>query len=244
MARIIARLDVKNEFVIKGIQLEGLRKVGDPNEMAINYYKAGIDEIVFMDAVASLYDRNNLFDVISQACKHVFVPIAVGGGLRNLDDVAMALDAGADKVIVNTAAVRKISFITQIANKYGSQCIVGSIEAKKRPNKWEAFISNGRDETGLDVVVWAQELQRAGVGEILLTSVDKEGTGKGFDVELVEAVQEATTCPIIVSGGFGKLADLDELFSVTVPSGVAFGSALHYKKNTVADLQQASLIQR
>lgn len=238
--RLIARLDIKNEYVIKGIHLEGLRKVGDPNELARAYYEQGIDEIVFMDAVASLYDRNNLFHIIEAACRDVFVPIAVGGGLRTVEDVSNALGAGADKVVINTGAVRNIRLIEEIAHRFGSQCLVGSIEAKKRDSGWKVYIDNGREPTNLEVIDWARTLQEAGVGEILLTSVDQEGTGRGFDVELVKQVNAAVSRPLIVSGGYGKPAHLDTLLANTQPSAVAFASVLHYQRACVDDLRQAA----
>ena len=238
--RQIARIDIKNEWVIKGIHLEGLRKVGNPNELAKAYYSDGVHEIVFMDAVASLYDRNNLFDVIERASRDVFVPIALGGGIRTLTDVSTALEAGADKVIVNTAAVRNIGFVIEIANKFGSQCIVGSIEAKKTDSGWEAYIDNGREPTGLNVLDWAKQLEQAGIGELLVTSVDQEGTKRGFDVALIKALHTAVRCPIIVSGGYGKTAHLEALLKETVPSGVAYASALHYNLQTVSEIKQTS----
>lgn len=238
--RLIARLDIKNEFVIKGIHLEGLRKVGNPNEMARAYFEQGIDEIVFMDAVASLYDRNNLFHIIETACQDVFVPIAVGGGLRSVEDVSKALGAGADKVVINTGAVRNIKLIEEIAHRFGSQCLVGSIEAKRRDGGWKAYIDNGREPTNLDVVEWAHTLQEAGVGEILLTSVDKEGTGRGFDVELAENINAAISRPLIVSGGYGNPSHLHGLLTRTEPSAVAFASVLHYQRSNVDDLRQAA----
>jgi len=237
--RVIARLDIKNEWVIKGIHLEGLRKVGKPNDMALSYYDAGIDEIVFMDAVASLYDRNNLFGIIEQACRKVFVPITIGGGLRSVEDVSRALGAGADKVVINTGAVRRLGLVEDIANSFGSQCLIGSIEAKRMPGgRWEVYIENGREPTGLDVVEWANQLEGAGIGEILLTSIDQEGTGQGFDVDLVETVQNATSRPIIVSGGYGKPGHIDQLFQRVVPSAIAFASTLHYERATVDDLRK------
>jgi len=238
--RQIARIDIKNQWVIKGVHLEGLRKVGNPNELARRYYQDGIHEIVFMDAVASLYDRNNLFDVIERASQDVFVPIALGGGIRTLNDVSRALDAGADKVIVNTAAVRNISFIGEIARKFGSQCIVGSIEAKKKDDGWEAYIENGREPTGLDVVDWAKQMEQAGIGELLVTSIDQEGTKRGFDIPLFTTLQNAVNCPIIVSGGYGKTAHLDALLQATAPSGVAYASVLHYKLQSVDEIKLAS----
>jgi cyclase len=236
--RLIARLDVKNEWVIKGIQLEGLRKVGDPLELAQAYYEQGVQEIVFMDAVASHYDRANLFHIIERACRSVFVPIAIGGGLRTLDDVARALDAGADKVIVNTAAVRDIGFVTEVARRYGSQCIVGSIEAKRQAQGgWGVYVDNGREPTGLSVTSWVRQLEDAGMGELLLTSVDQEGTRRGFDIDLVVAVHGCSRCPVIVSGGYGEPAHLHALLGRVRPSAVAFASVLHYRKATPADLR-------
>lgn len=237
--RIIARLDIKNDYVIKGIHLEGLRKVGNPNELAKLYYQQGVDEIVFMDAVASLYDRNNLFNIIQKACDDVFIPIALGGGLRTLDDVSMALDSGADKVVINTGAVKNINLIEDIAKRYGSQCIVCSIEAKRIRDKWNAYTDNGREPTDLDVIKWAKILEESGAGELLITSIDKEGTKNGFDINLIEAVSSEVKKPIIVSGGYGKPDHIRELFSKVKPSAVAFASVLHYKKNNVHDLRLA-----
>ena len=237
--RLLARLDIKNEHVIKGIHLEGLRKVGDPNELACRYYEQGVDEIIFMDAVASLYDRNNLYHIIEGACRDVFVPIAVGGGLRTVDDVSRALSAGADKVVINTGAVRNLAFVEDVARRFGSQCIVGSIEAKSRDGSWQAYVDNGREPTTLGVVEWARRLQDAGVGEILLTSVDQEGTARGFDVPLIERVNSAITRPLIVSGGYGVPAHLGTLLRRTIPSAIAFASVLHYQRATVMQLRAA-----
>ena len=240
--RLIARLDIKNEHVIKGIHLEGLRKVGDPNTLARRYYEQGIDEIVFMDAVASLYDRNNLFNIVEEACRDVFVPIAVGGGLRSVEDVSRALGAGADKVVINTGAVQNINLIEQVAHKFGSQCLVGSIEAKRQPSGWCAYIDNGREPTNLDVVNWAYTLQEAGCGEILLTSIDQEGTGRGLDVDLIETVNNAVNRPVILSGGYGKPEHLSTLLSRIKPSAVAFAATLHYGRSSVDDLRAAAQI--
>lgn len=237
--RIIARLDIKNEHVIKGIHLEGLRKVGDPNTLARQYYSQGIDEIVFMDAVASLYDRNNLFDIIENACRDVFVPIAVGGGIRSIEDVSKALGAGADKVVINTGAVQNIKLIDHIANKYGSQCLVGSVEAKRQGNGWKAYFNNGREPTNLDVLKWVRTLQEAGCGEIMLTSVDSEGTFRGFDVDLVAQVNDTVNRPVIVSGGYGKPDHLRVLLANVKPSAIAFAGVLHYQRSSVVDLRNA-----
>jgi len=236
--RVIARLDVKNQFVIKGIHLEGLRKVGDPNQLAKAYYEAGIDEIVFIDAVASLYNRNNLFSVIQKASEEVFVPITIGGGLRSLSDVEQALDAGADKVALNTAAIREPGLIEKVAKQYGSQCVVASVQAKRTANGWEAYMETGRERTGVQVLDWVRRLQDLGAGELLLTSVDQEGTKSGFDVPLVQAVNNAVSIPVIVSGGYGQPKHIAELLEVTEPSGLCFASVLHYKTATVDELRQ------
>lgn len=237
--RLIARLDIKNEFVIKGIHLEGLRKVGAPNEMARDYYDQGIDEIVFMDAVASLYDRNSLFDIISAACNDVFVPIAVGGGLRTIDDVARALSVGADKVVINTGAVRDIGLVEAIAKRFGSQCLIGSIEAKRYEGSWRAYIENGREPTEHDAISWARTLQDAGVGEIMVTSVDQEGTRRGFDVDLVAEMNAAISRPLIVSGGYGEPQHFSQLAERTRVSAIACASVLHYGQARVPDLRAA-----
>lgn len=241
--RVIARLDVKNNFVIKGVHLEGLRKVGDPSHLAKAYYEAGIDEIVFIDAVASLYNRNNLFSLIQKASEEVFVPITIGGGLRSLSDIEQALDAGADKVALNTAAVRDPDLIENVAKRYGSQCVVASVQAKRIENGWEAYIETGREKTGLNVLDWVKRLQDLGAGEIFLTSVDQEGTKSGFDVSLIKAVNEAVSIPVIVSGGYGHSKHIQDLLDITEPSGLCFASVLHYNNTSVealrADIEQA-----
>ena len=236
--RIIARLDVKNEWVIKGIQMEGLRKVGAPIELAQDYYEAGAHELIFMDAVASLYDRNNLFHIIEKACENVFIPISIGGGLRTIDDVSDALLAGADKVAINTGAVNNLSLVSDVANRFGSQCIIGSIEAKRQADgAWQAYVDNGREPTGLDVLDWVQKLEAAGVGEILLTSVDQDGTRRGFDLDLLASVNAATSRPVILSGGYGDPKHLNALGQGgQKPSAIAVASAFHYKQTSPAEL--------
>ena len=229
--RIIARLDIKGANLIKGIHLEGLRVVGDPQEHAEKYYNDGADEIIYMDTVASLYGRNNLLDVVTRATEHVFVPMTVGGGIRSVEDARALLRAGADKVAINTAAVKDPSLITKISDVWGSSTIVLSIEAKQTaPGKWEAYTDNGRERTGLDVVQWAEQGAQLGAGEIFLTSVDQEGTKNGFDCQLVSAVTKLVDIPVVASGGFGKLDHLKELMQVSKPTGVAIADSLHYKK--------------
>lgn len=237
--RIIARLDVKAPNLIKGIHLEGLRKIGDPNDYARRYYEAGADEIVYMDIVASLYERNSLLDIVERTTRDVFVPITVGGGIRSPRDARQALRAGADKVAVNTAAVRRPELVTEISRHFGAQCMVLSIEAKRRPNGdgWWAFTDNGREHTGLDVIEWARRGVALGAGEILLTSVDREGTRKGFDLELTRAVSEAVSVPVIASGGFGAPDHFVSVVRDGKADAVAVADALHYDRHGVADIR-------
>ncbi len=237
--RIIARLDVKNDHVIKGIHLEGLRKVGLPEELSCQYYDQGIDEILFMDAVASLYERNNLFHIIEKASEEVFVPITIGGGLRSLPDIEAALRSGADKVAINTQAIKTPGLIREAAHVYGSQCIVGSIEAKRRNNTWEAYIDNGREATGIDVLEWVTELEKLGAGEILLTSVDRDGTKKGLDTELADEVCKRVNIPVVLSGGVGKTRDLVKTCKTVPLDGVALASVLHYNKMTIEEAKSS-----
>jgi imidazole glycerol-phosphate synthase subunit HisF len=236
--RVIARLDIKNEHVIKGIHLEGLRKVGEPNELAKKYYQQGVDEIFFMDAVAAYYDRNSLSHIIEKACKDVFVPITVGGGIRSIDAIQEALNSGADKVAINTKAVQQPDFIKEAAKIFGSQCIVSSIEAKNiAENKWEVYIDNGREPTGLDVIDWAKKVEELGAGEIMLTSIDMEGTKKGFDISLNKMVSELVSIPVISSGGGGANHDVVDLLQSTKVDAVAIASMLHYDLSTVKDIK-------
>ena len=237
--RIIARVDVKNEFVIKGIHLEGLRKVGDPNEMAKKYYQDGVDEIIFMDAVAAYYDRNSLNNIIEKACKDVFVPITVGGGIRKIEDIQIALNAGADKTAINTKAVQVPNFIKEASEVFGSQCIVSSIDVLKvGKDKWEVYTDNGREPTGLDAIEWAKKVEELGAGEIMLTSIDKEGTKKGFDIELNKKVSEVVNIPIISSGGAGNSKDIANVIENSEIDAVAIASLLHYKIETVKTLKE------
>jgi cyclase len=239
--RLIARLDIKSECLVKGIRLEGIRKLGVPNEFALRYYTQGIDEILYIDNVASLYGRNSLLDIISAATSDVFVPMTVGGGLRSIEDVAMALAAGADKVAINTAAVANPQLISDVAGHFGSQCMVLSIQAKRLgPSKWEAYTHNGREVSGKDVIEWAQEGQRRGAGEILLTSVDQDGTGKGMDLDLIRHVSDAVSIPVIACGGLGNPQHLVSALAEGHCDAVAMGYALHYGKTSIADLRTAA----
>lgn len=235
--RLIARLDIKGPNLIKGINLEGVRVIGDPHEYASRYYTQGIDEIIYMDAVASLYGRNSLAEFVRRASANIFVPVTVGGGLRSIDDVREMLRAGADKVAINTAAVKSPDLISQVAKKFGSQCMVLSIEAKQKgPGRWEAYVDTGRECTGLDVVEWAKRGVALGAGEILLTSVDREGTRKGFDIELIRAVASAVSVPVIASGGMGSGEHLKAAVSAGADA-VAMADVLHYKRLDVPTIR-------
>jgi cyclase len=236
--RLIARLDIKGPNLIKGVHLEGLRVVGSPNEYAIKYYKQGADELIYMDSVASLYGRNHLGEIIKEAAKDIFIPMTVGGGIRSIEDATEILRSGADKVAINTAAVTNPTLITKLAQKFGSQCVVLSIEAKRTSNgRWEVLTENGRERSGLDVVEWATKGCNYGAGEILLTSVDMEGTKKGFDCELIKAVSSQVEIPVIASGGMGKLSDAVDAIEIGEASAVAMADILHYGKTTFSEVR-------
>ena len=240
--RLIGRLDIKGPNLIKGINLEGLRVIGSPNDYAIKYYKQGIDELIFMDCVATLYGRNHLAEIITNASREIFVPITVGGGIRSTDDVFEILRSGADKVAINTAAILKPNIISQVARCFGSQCMVISIEAKKiGPKKWEAYTDNGREKTDLDVVSWAKEAVKLGAGEILLTSVDNEGTRKGFDVSLLKTVANEVSVPVIASGGMGTPYHLIEAVKYGNVDAVAMADILHYERYSVGSVRDEAI---
>ena len=240
--RLMARLDIKAPNLIKGIHLEGLRKLGDPHEFAYSYCRAGIDELIYMDIVASLYNRNSLGDIVRRTAEDIFIPITVGGGVRSLQDADTLLRCGADKVAINTAAVARPDLIGEVARHFGSQCMVLSIEAKRRPggNGWEAFTDNGREHTHLDVVEWARRAVDLGAGEILLTSVDREGTRKGFDLELTRAVSTAVSVPVIASGGMGAIEHLIEAVRQGQADAVAMADVLHYKRLDIPAIRAAA----
>jgi cyclase len=240
--RIIPRLDIKGANLIKGIHLEGLRVMGDPQEFALHYYKAGADELIYMDVVASLYGRNNLSEIIRRAADQIYIPITVGGGIRSIDDARHMLRSGADKVAINTAAVGRPELLTEVSRKFGSQAVVLSIEAKQiAPGKWEAYTDNGRERTGLDVVEWAQRGVELGAGEILLTSVDKEGTGQGFDIPLIAGVRDSVSVPVIASGGMGSVQHFLAAATAGGADAISMAKVLHYKRMTLPEIRQAAL---
>ena len=236
--RLIARLDVKGDKLIKGVHLEGLRIVGNPQERAAQYYQDGVDEIVYMDAVASLYGRNNLAHIVERTAQNVFVPITVGGGVRSVEDARQLLRSGADKIAVNTAATKRPELICELANTFGSQAVVVSIEAKRRSEvHWEALTDCGRERTGLDVAEWAEKVAQLGAGEILLTSVDQEGTRSGLDLDLVDLIGGGVTIPVIASGGVGSVADIVNGANKGADA-VAMADILHYGRMSMQDINR------
>ena len=239
--RLISRLDIKGPNLIKGIHLEGLRVIGDPQDYATRYYAQGADEIIYIDIVASLYGRSKLPEIVSRTVEEVFVPLTVGGGIRSIDDVTELLRAGADKVAINTAAVQRPELINEVSRKFGSQCMVLSIEAKKQSeNRWEVYTDSGREKTGIDVVDWAKEGVRRGAGEILLTSIDTEGTKKGFDIELTKSVTDVVNIPVIASGGMGSNQHLEDAIKIGGADAVAMADILHYERSTIPIIRNAA----
>lgn len=235
--RIIAKLDIKSENVVKGIHMEGLRIVGKPDELSVLYNADGADEIIFIDTVASLYGRNHLKEVILKASEATYVPFTVGGGLRSIEDVKNMIVSGADKVAINTYAIENPKFISEIAEIFGSQAIVISIHAKKIGNTWMAFKENGRENSGKTVIDWCEEASRMGAGELLVTSIDRDGTRKGFDTSLYNEICSKVNIPVIGCGGAGNSAHIEDLMKKTECSGVALGSILHYKSSSIKDIK-------
>ncbi|MDD3088317.1 MAG: imidazole glycerol phosphate synthase cyclase subunit [Candidatus Omnitrophica bacterium] len=227
--RIIPRLDIKGPNLVKGIHLEGLRVLGKPEDFARYYYEAGADELIYMDVVASLYGRNSLEEIITRTAKEIFSPLTVGGGLRTIDDIKNVLRAGADKVAINTAAIKNPAMIREASMKFGSSTIVVAIEAiRQADGSYMAYTDNGRDHTGVEVLGWAKKAEELGAGEIMLTSVDRDGTGLGFDVELTKMVSREVSIPVIAHGGAGELEHIYKAIDEGGADAVAISSILHY----------------
>ena len=228
--RVIPRLEIKGPNLVKGVHLEGLRVLGSPEQFARYYYEHGADEFLYVDVVASLYQRNSLLDIVERTSREIFIPLAVGGGIRSIDDIRKVLRAGADKVSLNTAAIRNPELIREAAHRFGSSTIVVSIEAKKRPDgTYEAYIDTGRERTGVEVFGWAQRVAELGAGEIILMSIDREGTGRGFDLELTKRVAESVSIPVIAGGGAGSMADVVDVLDRGGADAVTLSSILHYE---------------
>lgn len=237
--RIIPCLDVKNGRVVKGINFVGLKDVGDPVECAKEYNRQGADEIVFLDITATHEDRGTIVDVVEKTAKEVFVPLTVGGGIRTIEDFRTLLRAGADKISVNSSAVKAPHLISDAASIFGSQCVVVAIDAKRiEDGSFHVVVNGGRIDTGLDAVMWAKEAQQRGAGEILLTSMDADGTKNGFDIELLNAITAVVTIPVIASGGCGKLVHFSEVFLQSGADAALAASLFHYKELTVRQVKE------
>ncbi len=236
--RLISRLDIKGANLIKGVHLEGLRKIGDPQQHAVKYYHQGADEIIYMDVVASLYGRNNLSEIVERTAQNVFIPITVGGGIRSVEDVRHLLRCGADKVAINTAATKNPNLLSQVAEAFGSQCVVLSVEATRHgENEWGVYTDNGREKSQYEVREWVSKAVELGAGEIMLTSVDYEGTGKGFDLELIKLVADEVGVPIIACGGMGKASHVSQAIGAGADA-VAMADVLHYNKLTMKEVHE------
>jgi len=236
--RIIAKLDVKPPYVVKPVHFEGLRKMGLPSDLAKKYYEQGADELFYIDIVSSLYQREILSEGIKKTANELFIPFAVGGGVRSIEDFSKLLHMGADKVVINTFAVQNDSnIINQAAEVFGSQAVVINIDAKKWQKNWECYTDCGRIQSGKDVLEWAQEAEQRGAGEILLQSVDCDGRKRGFDIDLAARVVDSVGIPVVVSSGCGSSKDISELIEEANPSGVAIASLLHYDQTTIQDIK-------
>ncbi|MCD6460462.1 imidazole glycerol phosphate synthase subunit HisF [bacterium] len=236
--RIIPCLDVNEGRVVKGINFLNLIDAGDPVEAACKYDEMGADELVFLDITASSDNRNIIIDVVKKTAEKIFIPLTVGGGIRNLEDIRKLLNAGADKVSINTSAVKDELFVKKAAKKFGSQCIVVAIDAKRKENHWEVFIHGGRTPTGIDTVSWAQKMAKYGAGEILLTSMDCDGTKSGYDNELNKAVSTSVNIPVIASGGAGKLEHLFNALEYGKADAVLAASIFHYKELSIRQCKE------
>lgn len=236
--RIIPRLDIKGPNVVKGIHMEGLRIVGRPAELARKYYEAGADELIAMDIVASLYGRSPDFDLMRSIANELFIPLTMGGGIQSLHDITNFLRAGADKVVINTYATRNPQLLSEAVRQFGSQCVVLSVEAKRTPNgSWEAYTDGGREHSGKDAIEWVKQALSLGVGEILLASVDRDGTKKGYDLDLLRTVTSFATVPVIVHGGARDAPSLLAAIEARADA-LSLGSILHYDECTVGSLKK------
>ena len=227
--RIIPRLDIKGPNLVKGIHLEGLRVLGNPEQFARYYYENGADELIYMDVVASLYNRNSLHSIVEKTAREIFIPLAVGGGLRTIEDIRDVLRVGADKVSLNTAAIKNPEIIRKASRKFGSSTILISIEAIKQPDgRYLAYTDNGREYTGIEVLEWAKRVEELGAGEIMITSIDREGTGYGYDIELTKMVAESVSIPVIACGGAGNIKHITHVICEGRADAIAIASILHY----------------
>ena len=236
--RIIPCLDVKDGRVVKGINFVGLRDAGDPVEAAVRYNEEGADELTFLDITATHEERDTIVDIVKEVAREVFIPLTVGGGIRELNDIYKLLNVGCDKVSINSAAVKRPEFIDEGAKRFGSQCIVTAIDVKLvANNKWNVFVAGGRKDTGIDAIEWAKEVVDRGAGEILLTSMDSDGTKLGFDIPITKIISEMVNVPVIASGGAGKMEDFTEVFENSADAALA-ASIFHFREIDILELKQ------
>lgn len=237
--RIIPRLDIKGSNVVKPVHTEALHVVGNPVELARRYYAEGADELIYMDIVASLYQRNLDFDLLKSVTENIFIPITVGGGIRTIQDFNDALRSGADKVAINTFAIHNPDFISLAAKEFGSQSVVVSIEAKKQPDgTWEAYTDGGRESSGVNAVEWAKRAVDLGAGEIMITSIDRDGTGKGYDLDLIKKISELSTVPVIAYGGAGNPESVLRVIKDSGADAASAASMFHYKNFTIGEVKK------
>ena len=236
--RIIARLDIKGPNVVKGVHFEGLRVLGEPNVLAMQYYEQGADELLYIDTVASLYGRNNLTEVVKKAASNIFIPMTVGGGIRSVEDALELFRCGADKIAVNTHSVKRPNLLKELVMFFGSQAVVASLEIKRQTNGfWEIYIDNGRERTGIDAFEWIKKVQDFGVGEILITSIDQDGTGKGFDEEFVGEIHSLVSVPLVLGGGGKVVKDIVRMANKKQVDAFSFASGLHYGWFTIQEIK-------
>ncbi len=236
--RVIPCLDVKNGQVVKGTSFVNFKYAGNPVKLARYYYKKGADELVFLDIMASYEKRKTVIDLVEKVAKEIFIPFAVGGGINSIEDIRNLLKAGADKVSINTAAIENPDLIKEASNKFGSQCIVVAIDAKKVNNRYEVFIKGGREATGLDVIKWAKKVEALCAGEILLTSMDKDGTKEGYDINLTRKISESVNIPVIASGGAGTLNSISRVLKEGKADAALAASIFHYKKYSINQVKK------
>jgi len=236
--RIIPCLDIKDGRTVKGINFVGIRDAGDPIELAKNYVKQGADELVFLDITATIENRSTLIDLVKRIAKEINIPFTVGGGISSVEDVSKLIEAGADKVSINSSAVKRPELITEIAEKFGSQCVVVAIDTKCEDSEWKIFVNGGRKATGLNTVEWAQQVEQKGAGEILLTSMNNDGTKAGFAIDITNEVSSAVNIPVIASGGAGRKEHFKNVFEKTKATGGLAASIFHYGTIPIPDLKK------
>ena len=236
--RLIGRLDIKGEWVVKGIQMDGLRRIGNPEEIAQAMSESGADELLLVDVVASLYNRENIYSIIQYVATNLRIPLTVVGGIKSLDNASMIFDSGADKIGINTAGIRDPKIFELVANRYGSQAMVASVEAKRDPksHSWRVMSENGRTASNLSVFDWCETLMNLGVGEVLVTSIDSEGMQRGPDLDLVQSIASTIDVPFVYSGGVRNSSDCSNLLKLEVDA-IALASAIHYKKTTFGEIK-------